>query len=78
MSPWLNLVALFFIVLVWIEGEIYINTGVLWVDYRALLVPFLFVDLVWMLGWLARFVKEMNEMEKQFSGLWVPEWVYEE
>ena len=69
----LNLGALYFVVFVWIEWEIMINTGRLWLSWQPFFFPFLFVDLVWMLGWVVEYIKELEE----YQYLYVPDWIYD-
>jgi hypothetical protein len=74
-SQVLHLAAIYLVFLVWVEWEILINTGRLWISWQPFLFPLLPVDLVWMLGGALEWVRELNQ-EISFQEVHVPEWMY--
>lgn len=73
----LSLALIFLMVLIWVETDFYLNTGMLWFNIRVTLMPTLITLGIYGLGVVAKKLKLLN-YEIGLETLHIPEWLYED
>jgi len=71
----LQLALLFTTVWIWVQLEVYTNTGQLWLSIRSTLMPTLLTLGIYGVGELILWIKNMEQVTEI---LHVPEWIYED